>query len=188
MELLLKFWPYILIAVLAALLSALGFRMLSLERNIAVLHSEVAHERACEKPSNCLQKLTEYERDTAVSATKTLTEAAGKVGNATDAMNQRRAEIEAERLVSRARLDAKIRETEAKLAEAMSNDPECKAWSNAPVPCPVPDAGMLLHEDARHGIIDRSGAGAASGVPADPGAADHPAVSGPVERPASPGP
>jgi hypothetical protein len=184
--LLAKFWPHLLAALLLAALSAVSWRALSLEKTNAVLSSQMQAESDCRAPSHCRQAVTALERDTAKAAVQTLVAAAEKVGTATVRLDQRTAEIERQAITQRARLSEKIREAEAKLAEAASHDAACKKWLDDPVPCPVPGAGVVFfHEDERHGLIDRSGAPAKAGVPAATGVTDDPAVHGPpdAERP-----
>lgn len=182
-----KFWPHLLAALLLAALSAVSWRALSLEKTNAVLSSAMQAEADCKAPSNCRQAVTALERDTAKAAVQTLVTAAGNVAKATDRLDAKTAEIERERIRSRAIYQAKIREAEAKLQEASANDPQCKKWLDDPVPCPVPGADvMLFREDARHGLIDRSGIPAKAGVPAAAGSPDDSAVQRPedAERPA----
>jgi type II secretory pathway pseudopilin PulG len=162
-----RYWSHLCVIALIGVVSALGSYALQMTKSNAVLVSDMRNEEACREPSHCRQKVTEFERNTERAARVALEEAARKVGEATAALEARKAEIEIDSENDRAAVRAKLREAQAKLEEAMSNDPQCKAWLDSPVPCPVPDArSVLFAEGKRSGLIDRSGLSADPALPA----------------------
>jgi hypothetical protein len=173
-------WKYIAYAVVVAAISAISLRACSLDRDNAVLKSQMEREEKCAKASYCESALTAYERDTAQKATTAISDAVANAGKAADRLDTALIKIETSAQADKERYEARLRATQRKFEEAAATDKSCQDWLKMPIACPVTDpGGVLFAPTETRGVIDRSGVAADDGVSEDPARANGTAVPGP---------